>query len=83
MGLPLCQEEDAPFFPLRNRDCIEKLRYAVGLQSLERQIEMNVVNSGGIFVDFADDEFEEMFRDEFSSKHLFRPFIVNCDISEL
>jgi hypothetical protein len=63
--------------PFRNRDCVDKIRYELGLMPLERMIEMNDIKV------YTDEEFEERFKGLFMTTPPRRPFIINCDISEL
>ena len=77
-GLAMRTGGKSVLVPLRNNiKCVNKLRTSIGLMPLERMIEMKG------YVLYSDKEFEENFKGFFMSTPPRRPFIVNCDISEL
>jgi hypothetical protein len=63
--------------PVRNRACIDELRASLGLTSLERMAEMRKM------VIYSDEEFEKKFEGFFMTVPPRRPFIVNCNLSDL
>jgi hypothetical protein len=76
-GQRMYSREEDILVPFRNRDCVDKLRYELGLMPLERMIEMNDIKV------YTDEELEERFKGFFMTTPPRRPFIINCDILEL
>lgn len=62
---------------VRNRECVNRLRSAVGLMSIERMVEMRRLKV------YDEEEFKEKFKDYFMDPPPRRPVIINCDISEI